>query len=74
MQTAQSKKNTEPIYFVDAASFRAWLKKNYETEKELILAFLRIGTGKKSTYPEALDEALCYGWIDGVRKSLAEGV
>lgn len=62
-------------HFADASSFRAWLKKNHKTSKELIVAFHRIGTGKKSiTYPQALDEALCYGWIDGVRKSAGPGV
>ncbi|MBS1841375.1 MAG: YdeI/OmpD-associated family protein [Acidobacteria bacterium] len=59
-------------YFPDIASFRAWLKNNHKTKSELIVAFHRVGSGKKSiTYPEALDEALCFGWIDGVRKSLS---
>lgn len=62
-------------HFPDAKAFRAWLKKNRARCKELIVAFHRIGTGKKSiTYPEALDEALCHGWIDGVRKSAGPGV
>jgi len=62
-------------HFLGAQSFRAWLKKNHGKRKELIVGFHRIGTGKKSiTYPEALDEALCHGWIDGVRKSVAPGV
>jgi uncharacterized protein YdeI (YjbR/CyaY-like superfamily) len=64
-----------PHFFVDARSFRSWLKKNCATSTELLVAFHRIGTGKKSiTYPEALDEALCFGWIDGVRKSTGAGV
>ena len=62
-------------HFPDARSFRSWLKKNYATATELLVGFHKIGGGKKSiTYPEALDEALCFGWIDGVRKSVGEGV
>lgn len=62
-------------HFPDARSFRCWLKKNYATATEILVGFHKIGTGKKSvTYPEALDEALCFGWIDGVRKSVGEGV
>jgi uncharacterized protein YdeI (YjbR/CyaY-like superfamily) len=61
-------------HFQDARSFRAWLGRN-KREKELYVGFHRIGTGKKSiTYPEALDEALCIGWIDGVRRSVRQGV
>ncbi len=62
-------------HFRDGMAFRAWLKKNHANYTELLVAFHKIGTGKKSiTYPEALDEALCHGWIDGVRKSAGEGV
>jgi uncharacterized protein YdeI (YjbR/CyaY-like superfamily) len=62
-------------FFPNSRSFRSWLSKNHSTKKELTVAFYRIGTGKRSiTYPEALDEALCFGWIDGVRKSVGEGV
>lgn len=62
-------------HFPDAQSLRRWLKKNQARHKELIVGFHRIGTGKKSiTYPAALDEALRFGWIDGVRKSDGPGV
>lgn len=64
-----------PRHFPDAATFRAWLKKNHASERELLVGFHCVGTGRKSiTYPEALDEALCFGWIDGVRRSLGDGV
>src|SRR5262245_39301350 len=64
----------KPKFFADPRSFRAWLKKNHGAERELLVGFHRIGSGKKSiTYPEALDEALCFGWIDGVRKSVGSG-
>jgi len=61
--------------FKDARSLRNWLGENHKKAAELWVGFHRLGTGKESvTYPEALDEALCHGWIDGVRKSLGRGV
>jgi uncharacterized protein YdeI (YjbR/CyaY-like superfamily) len=64
-----------PKHFPDSQSFRAWLKKNHASAAELTVGFHRISTGKKSiTYPQALDEALCFGWIDGVRHSPGDGV
>jgi uncharacterized protein YdeI (YjbR/CyaY-like superfamily) len=61
----------EPRFFATAAAFRAWLEKNHERVRELWVGFHKKGSGRPSlTYPEALDEALCFGWIDGVRKSL----
>jgi len=68
-------KVTNLQHFEDARGFRQWLAKNGKKVVELWVGFRRLGTGKKSiTYPEALDEALCHGWIDGVRKSLGQGV
>lgn len=65
----------KPKHFPDSRSFRSWLKKNHKTEAELVVGFHGITTGKKSiTYPQALDEALCFGWIDGVRHSIGNGV
>lgn len=62
-------------HFENARSFREWLAENHKKMTELWVGFHRLGTAKKSiTYPEALDEALCHGWIDGVRKSLGDGV
>src|SRR5215470_460121 len=67
-------KVTNLQHFEDARGFRQWLAKNGKKAVELWVGFRRLGTGKKSiTYPEALDEALCHGWIDGVRKSLGPG-
>jgi uncharacterized protein YdeI (YjbR/CyaY-like superfamily) len=61
----------EPTYFKSAAAFRRWLEKNHATARELIVGFYRKGTGEPSiTYPEALDQALCFGWIDGVRRRI----
>jgi uncharacterized protein YdeI (YjbR/CyaY-like superfamily) len=54
-------------YFRDAAAFRRWLEKHHARASELWVGFYKKHTGRKSiTYPEALDQALCYGWIDGI--------
>ena len=56
--------------FKTAAEFRSWLEKNAASEKELWIRFFRRSSGKPSiTWPEAVDQALCFGWIDGIRKS-----
>lgn len=64
---------TKPKFFATPALFRAWLEKNHATATELEVGFHKKSSGKKSiTYAEALDEALCFGWIDGVKRSLNE--
>ena len=61
----------KPLFFDDAAAFRRWLEKNHAKETELLVGFLKKKPGRTSlTYFEALDEALCFGWIDGVSRSL----
>lgn len=61
----------DPTFFKTQALFRKWLEKNHATAPELYVGFHKKGTGRLSiTYREALDEALCFGWIDGVRKSI----
>ena len=61
-----------PRFFPTPARFRAWLEAHHETEKELVVGFHKKGSGKPSiTWPESVDEALCFGWIDGVRRSLS---
>ena len=63
----------KPRFFKSQSEFRAWLEKGHATEKELLVGFYKKASGKPSlTYPEALDEALCFGWIDGVRRSLGD--
>ena len=63
----------KPVFFAEPSGFRAWLEKQHESEQELFVGFYKKGTGLPSiTWPEAVDEALCFGWIDGVRKSLGE--
>jgi uncharacterized protein YdeI (YjbR/CyaY-like superfamily) len=61
----------KPKFFEHQHQFRAWLKENYQKEKELLVGFYKVGSGKPSmTWSESVDEALCFGWIDGVRKSI----
>jgi uncharacterized protein YdeI (YjbR/CyaY-like superfamily) len=63
----------KPKFFSTPADFRAWLERNHASASELLIGFHKKSSGKKSiTYPEALDEALCFGWIDGVRRKLNE--
>ncbi|MGH9308875.1 MAG: YdeI/OmpD-associated family protein [Vicinamibacterales bacterium] len=59
----------DPVFFKSAAAFRRWLQKNHDRALEVVVGFYRKDSGKKGiSYPEALDEALCFGWIDGVRR------
>jgi uncharacterized protein YdeI (YjbR/CyaY-like superfamily) len=61
----------EPTFFAEPADFRAWLEENHEHASELWVGFHKKATGRPSiTWPEAVDEALCFGWIDGIRRSL----
>ena len=63
----------EPTYFSTEADFRRWLETNSETAPELLVGFWKKGSGKPSIdWPQARDQALCFGWIDGVRKSLGD--
>jgi len=60
-----------PRFFATPEDFRAWLEANHETASELVVGFHKVGSGKPSlTWPQSVDQALCFGWIDGVRKSL----
>jgi len=62
-----------PIYFSSPAEFRAWLSQHAATAAELIVGFHKVDTGIPSmTWPQSVDEALCFGWIDGVRKRVDE--
>jgi uncharacterized protein YdeI (YjbR/CyaY-like superfamily) len=63
--------HVKPRFFATPLQFHNWLARNHDSEKEILVGFHKKTSGKKSiTYPEALDEALCFGWIDGVRGSL----
>jgi uncharacterized protein YdeI (YjbR/CyaY-like superfamily) len=59
----------DPAFFATPEEFRAWLAEHHETERELLVGFHKKGSGRPSiTWPESVDQALCFGWIDGVRR------
>jgi uncharacterized protein YdeI (YjbR/CyaY-like superfamily) len=61
----------KPTFFAAPAAFRRWLEKNHDTARELWVGFHKKDSGKPSiTWPQSVDQALCFGWIDGVRKSV----
>jgi uncharacterized protein YdeI (YjbR/CyaY-like superfamily) len=63
----------KPKFFRTAADFHTWLKRHHATGAELLVGFYKKSSGKPSiTWPESVDEALCYGWIDGLRKRVDE--
>jgi uncharacterized protein YdeI (YjbR/CyaY-like superfamily) len=60
-------------FFRSPPDLRQWFEKHHTTARELLLGYYKKGSGKPSiTWPESVDEALCFGWIDGIRKSLDE--
>ncbi len=62
-----------PLFFATPADFRYWLRTNHEIASELWVGFHRKGSGRPSiTWPESVAEALCVGWIDGIRKGIDE--
>lgn len=62
-----------PRFFATHDAFYAWLEAHHAREAELVVGFYKRGSGKPSlTWPESVDAALCFGWIDGVRRSLGE--
>ncbi len=61
----------KPTFFATPAAFRRWLQKHHQKETELLVGFYKRGSGKPSiTWPESVDQALCFGWIDGVRRRI----
>jgi len=63
----------EPTFFATPAQFRAWLEEHHDSASELLVGFYKKGSGRPSiTWPESVDQALCFGWIDGVRRSLGD--
>jgi uncharacterized protein YdeI (YjbR/CyaY-like superfamily) len=58
-------------FFPTSKSLRKWFEKNHNKEKELWIGFYKVSTGKPSvTWSQSVDEALCFGWIDGIRKGI----
>ena len=63
----------KPKFFRTPADFGTWLEKNHATATELWVGFYKKDSGKPSiTWPESVDQALCFGWIDGIRKGVDE--
>ena len=61
----------EPIYFASPDEFHAWLEEHHETEAEVWVGYWKKATGKPSlVWSQAVDEALCFGWIDGVLRGI----
>ncbi len=60
-----------PTFFANAQAFRAWLEQHAANATELLVGFHKVGSGKPCmSWPESVDEALCFGWIDGVRRRI----
>jgi uncharacterized protein YdeI (YjbR/CyaY-like superfamily) len=63
----------KPTFFETPAAFREWLEQHHADADVLLVGYYKKGSGKPSlTWPESVDQALCFGWIDGVRKSIDE--
>jgi uncharacterized protein YdeI (YjbR/CyaY-like superfamily) len=63
----------EPTFFDSAQAWRRWLAEHHETASECLVGFAKVGTGRASmTWSESVDQALCFGWIDGVRRRVDE--
>lgn len=63
----------EPIFFATPADWRAWLEAHHATAREVSVGFWKTDSGRPSiTWPQSVDEALCFGWIDGVRHRIDE--
>ena len=68
-----TKSKPDPIFFASPQEFRRWLDKNHAKEVVLWVGYWKTKTGKPSlTWQQSVDQALCYGWIDGLRRSLGE--
>jgi uncharacterized protein YdeI (YjbR/CyaY-like superfamily) len=62
-----------PVFFKSANELRKWFQKNHDKISELWIGFYKVGSGKKGiSYKEAVDQSLCFGWIDGIRKGIDE--
>jgi uncharacterized protein YdeI (YjbR/CyaY-like superfamily) len=63
----------KPIFFPTQSDLRKWFEKNYKKEKELLAGYYKVSTGKPSiTWSQSVDEAICFGWIDGIRRNVDE--
>jgi uncharacterized protein YdeI (YjbR/CyaY-like superfamily) len=61
------------LFFSTQDEFRTWLQEHHKTATELVVGYHKVGSGKPSmTWSQSVDQALCFGWIDGVRRSIDE--
>ncbi len=61
----------KPRFFRTKSEFSSWLERNHDTAKELWVGYYKKSTGRRSiSWPESVDEVLCFGWVDSVRKSI----
>jgi len=61
----------DPVFFQNQNDFRNWLEKNHNKESEIIVGYYKAATGKPSmTWSQSVDQAICFGWIDGIRRSI----
>jgi uncharacterized protein YdeI (YjbR/CyaY-like superfamily) len=71
--SVENVRTLKPTFFSSPPEWHAWLEEHHEIRQELWVGFHKKASGKPSiTWPEAVDGALCFGWIDGVRKSLGD--
>jgi len=67
------KTRPKPVFFASASEFHVWLEKNHDKASEIWVGFHKKGSGEPGiTMPESVDEALCFGWIDSVRRSVSD--
>ncbi|PXY44462.1 YdeI/OmpD-associated family protein [Flavobacterium hydrophilum] len=63
----------KPTFFPTQEKFRTWLEKHHQTETELVVGYYKVKSKKPSmSWSESVDQALCFGWIDGIRKTIDE--
>lgn len=63
----------KPKFFRTQEEFRAWLREHHDKRDELIVGYYKVASGKESmSWPESVDQALCFGWIDGIRRTIDE--
>jgi uncharacterized protein YdeI (YjbR/CyaY-like superfamily) len=69
----ETERVADPVFFASAAEWRDWLEAHHESETECLVGFIKVTTGEANlTWSESVDQALCFGWIDGVRRGVDE--
>ena len=65
--------SVKPVFFPTQKDLRKWFEKNHKKEKELFAGYYKVSSGKPTiTWSQSVDEAICFGWIDGIRRSIDE--